>query len=57
MENGKALAIPLNIFSDVRYHYVKLSEEATSHAFGASLGKVIKKSNVLLIEEKMMLLL
>jgi len=58
VENGKALAIPFNIFSNVRYHGVKLvGDEVASHAFVVGLGKVIKTLDVLSIEEKKMMLL
>jgi hypothetical protein len=57
VKNGKALAIPLNIFSNIRYHCLKLNDEVVSHAFGAGIGKVIKKLDVLLIEGKRMMLL
>jgi len=58
VENGKALAIPFKKNSNVRYQCVKLvGDEVASHAFVVGLGKVIKTSNVLSIEEKKMMLL
>jgi hypothetical protein len=56
-EIGKAPTIPFNIFTYARYHCVKIvGDEATLRASITSLGKSIKKSNILSIEkEKKML--
>jgi hypothetical protein len=44
MESCKTHAIPFNIFTDVRYHYVKgVGNETTFQASIIGLGKLIKK--------------
>jgi hypothetical protein len=44
---------PFNIFVDAKYHWVKVvSDEAILWSLTTSLGKTIKKSNVLSIQEK-----
>jgi hypothetical protein len=45
--------VPFNIFIDVKYSLVKIaSDKATLQMLNASLGKFIKKSNILFIEEE-----
>jgi hypothetical protein len=49
---GNAQAIPFNMFSGPKYHWVKLADDKTTlEAFNTSLGKVIKKYDILSIVE------
>ncbi len=53
METNIVLAIPFNIFINPKYYRVKLNgDEVALHAFNASLGKTIKKYDVLSIDEE-----
>ncbi len=54
VESNKTHAIPFNIFKDANYHCVKtIGDQTTFQSLIASLGKSIKKSNVLSIGKKM----
>jgi hypothetical protein len=49
VELGKAPAIPFNIFTNARYHHVKVvGDEGTI----VGLGNIIKKSKVLSIKQE-----
>jgi hypothetical protein len=53
MESSISPAILFNIFMDARYHHVKVvGNETTFRVSIASIGKSIKKSNILFIEKK-----
>jgi hypothetical protein len=42
IETCITLAVPFNIFINVKYHHVKVSgDEVTSHVFNVGLGKII----------------
>jgi hypothetical protein len=52
MESSKTLPIPFNIFTDVRYHHVKVvGNEITFQPSTVGLGKLMNKSNILSIEK------
>jgi hypothetical protein len=49
---GKTLIVTFNIFTNIRYHHVKLAgDEATLISSTIRLGKTIKKSHVMSIEK------
>ncbi len=53
MQTNKAPSILFNIFTDVRYHLVKLAnDEATLWSSTIGFKKTIKKFNVLSIEKE-----
>jgi hypothetical protein len=53
MELGKTFVIPFNIFMDAKYRHVKVvGNETTFQTSTTSLGKSIKKSNILSIEKE-----
>ncbi len=57
VEFGKMLVVPFNIFLDPRYHQVKVaSDEVAFRSPLAGLGKIIKKIEMLSIEEEQRML-
>jgi hypothetical protein len=57
MELGKAPDIPFNIFTNARYHNLEVtSDQVAFLSLTTSLGKSIKKINVLFVEECRMLI-
>jgi hypothetical protein len=57
MELGKTPTIPFNLFTDIKYHHVKVvGNEITFHSSTTGLGKLIKKSNILSVEKKQRIL-
>jgi hypothetical protein len=54
IEIGKVFVAPFNSFTNFKsFCYAKLAiDKVTICAFGKSLGKIIKKSNVLSIDEE-----
>jgi hypothetical protein len=57
MELGKALDVPFNIFTNTRYHHLKVISDEVPFLFSiTSLGKSIKKIDILFVEECQMLI-
>jgi hypothetical protein len=57
VELGKTPIVPFNIFIDVRYHWVKIvGGEVGLRSSIVGLGKTIKKSNVLFVQEECIIL-
>jgi hypothetical protein len=53
MESSKALVVPFNIFTNARYHHMKVVEdEVILRTTIIGLDKSIKKSNILLVEKE-----
>jgi hypothetical protein len=53
VESNKSHVVPFNIFINARYHHMKVvGDEVTLRFSITSLGKFIRKSDVLSIEEK-----
>jgi hypothetical protein len=53
VESSKPHVVPFNIFKDLKYHHVKVgSDKTTFQTSIASLGKFIKKSNLLSIKNE-----
>jgi hypothetical protein len=58
VESSKVPTVPFNIFMDARYRCVKVvGDETTLQASTTNLGKSIKKSNVMSIEEEKKMLM
>jgi hypothetical protein len=52
MESGKTLDVPFNIFTNTRYHHLNVfNDEVAFFSLTTSIGKSIKKFDVLFIEE------
>jgi hypothetical protein len=57
MESSKTLDVPFNIFTNTRYHHLKVtSDEVTFLSSTTSLGKLTKRFDILFVEECRMLI-